>query len=590
MSIDTWPEEAREPGAAPPPHRSLPAREPMIAMRDLSFTYAGADRPALRRVSFEVHRGELVLIMGRSGAGKSTLAKCLNRTVPAFHHGTFSGQVFLRGRPLDSCQVADMAGEVGLVLQDFEAQLFATDVVQEVAFGLEQLGVPPDDMARRVRDALAQVGLEDFEHRDPTTLSGGEKQRLAIAAVLAMQPPVLVFDEPTTDLDPLGKRDIVRLFGAMRRRGYTMVLIDHEVDVVESIDRVVLMHEGTIAAAGPPGEILTDIALLRRLGVRPRDVDRLTASLSLPATVASVPDAEQALRERDSAPRRGSPAPPAPRGAPFVEVAQASFHYSGGHRVLDDVSLRIGEGECVALIGQNGSGKTTLAKLLNGLLRPDRGEVRLCGTSLSRLPLAEVAARVGYVFQDPDHQLFAATVREEVEFGPRNLGVDTSSLSARVAEALEAVGLEGQEDTDPFLLTKGQRQRLAVAALLAQRPHLLILDEPTTGLDYEEQRRMMALVARLHRQGIILVVITHSPWVVAEYAERGVLLAGGRIAFDGPLRELFAQEDLLEASHFRVPDVVRLGNRFGASTLSVEEFLAAIGSPADPPPGGPDPG
>jgi len=243
---------------------------------------------------------------------------------------------------------------------------------------------------------------------------------------------------------------------------------------------------------------------------------------------------------------------------------------------LRDVNLRLEHGEFIALIGQNGSGKTTLAKLFNGILRPTRGQVLLAGDDLAQLALTRVASSIGYVFQDPDQQLFAASVREEVSFGPRNLGASPEDQEARVAEALEAVGLTGLESEDPFLLGKGQRQRLAVAALLAQRPQLLILDEPTTGLDFDEQSRMMDLVASLHRRGLIVVVITHSPWVVAEYAQRGVLLRDGRVVFDGTLRDLFREEALLESSHFRVPAATRLGNRLGRSVLSVDELLSSI--------------
>jgi energy-coupling factor transport system ATP-binding protein len=238
--------------------------------------------------------------------------------------------------------------------------------------------------------------------------------------------------------------------------------------------------------------------------------------------------------------------------------------------------LQIAAAEFVALIGQNGSGKTTLAKHLNGLLRPSRGRVLLHGSDVSTLPLNRVASDVAYVFQNPDHQIFAATVFDEVAFGPRNFGLSAAETTERVHAALDAVGLVGLEDEDPFLLSKGHRQRLAVASLLALRPQLLILDEPTTGLDYREQRRMMDLLARLHAQGMAILMITHSPWVVAEYAERGVLMRDGHILFDGPLRALFAEEALLASAHFRAPDITQLGRRFGCTPLSVDEFLATF--------------
>ncbi len=610
---------------------SVTSADPAEAIRleHLSFSYADQDGVALDDVSLSVKRGEMVVVMGATGAGKTTLAKCLNRTVPAFQAGRLSGEISVMGRRLEDQGVADMAGIVGLVSQDFEAQLFATNVVQEVVFGMEQLGVAPDEMRRRVPSALQAVGLVGFERRDPATLSGGEKQRLAIAATLALQPSILVFDEPTTDLDPLGKLEIFAVLGAMRREGHTLVVIEHEIAAAEPADRLVVMSGGRIMCDDVPERVLARVDFLLEHGVRPPDISRIAARLHLLPVPRSVQEAESALRTR-----AGTPAPPSemqgneghggaglcarvsdvgpaeasmpqpsrahaagtagPRGVDssnpttndltanhlaslaLVEAANVSFQYESGAPALNDVSLRIDAREFIAVIGQNGSGKTTLAKHLNGLLRPTSGRVVLSGTDLRELPINRVAGEVGYVFQNPDHQIFAATVYDEVAFGPRNFGAAPDELEERVHTALAAVGLVGLEQDDPFLLSKGHRQRLAVASLLALRPRLLILDEPTTGLDYVEQRRMMDLLARLHDQGLTILMITHSPWVVAEYAERGVLMSDGRILFDGPLRALFAEEALLARAHFHAPDVTRLGRRLGFTPLSVDEFVGAI--------------
>ncbi len=262
--------------------------------------------------------------------------------------------------------------------------------------------------------------------------------------------------------------------------------------------------------------------------------------------------------------------------APLVEIRDLSFSYAEGPRVLDAIELTIAPGEFVAIIGQNGSGKTTLAKHIVGLLKPAPGKILLSGRDRAAMRPAETAQEAGYVFQNPDHQIFAATVEDEVAFGPRNFGLDAAEVERRCAEVLHAVGLDGARAQDPFLLGKGERQRLAVASVLALRPRLLILDEPTTGLDYREQRRMMALVADLNRSGIAIVMITHTPWLVAEYARRVVLMRRGQKLFDGPVREFFAQEDLLLKSSFRPPEIVALGRRFGVSTLSVDEFVSWI--------------
>jgi energy-coupling factor transporter ATP-binding protein EcfA2 len=567
-----------------------------IRLDHLSFAYADQNGLALRDISLTVARGEMITIMGATGAGKTTLAKCLNRTVPAFQPGRMTGEIRVFGRHLQGEGVADMAGIVGLVSQDFEAQLFATNVVQEVVFGMEQLGVPPDEMRRRVPHALAAVGLQGFEHRDPATLSGGEKQRLAIAATLALQPRILVFDEPTTDLDPLGKLEIFAVLTSMRRQGYTLVVIEHESAAAAQADRLIVMSNGQIVCDDTPARVLAQVDFLHAHGVRPPDMSRLAVQLHLDRVPHSVDEAEEALRTRAAATaavQMQSHEDSSGAGlhardvvatveASLVEADSIVFQYESGAAALDGVSLHIGRGEFVALIGQNGSGKTTLAKHLNGLLRPVSGRVRLAATDMRELGMNRVAAEVGYVFQNPDHQIFAATVAEEVAFGPRNFRVAANEASERVRYALDAVGLRGLENADPFLLSKGHRQRLAVASLLAMRPQLLILDEPTTGLDYDEQRHMMDLLATLHQQGMAILIITHSPWVVAEYAERGVLMSVGRILFDGPLRALFAEEALLARAHFQAPDVTRLGRRFGFTALSVDEcvvLLAGTGAP-----------
>jgi len=560
---------------------------PVIALRDVCFTYRNASEPALRGVTLTVGRGEFVVVMGATGAGKSTLAKCLNCSIPQFHPGTLTGEIAVLGRSLAGATVSDLAGHVGLVSQDFDAQLFSTNVRQEVAFGMEQLGVARPIMQQRLIEALALVGLSGFEKRDPGTLSGGEKQRLAIAALLALEPAILVCDEPTTDLDPLGKAAIFEVLAALRRQGGTILLIEHETEAAELADRLVLMADGRIVADGAPATLLRDVARLEQLGVRPLDLDRigttcgwpdrpdideaarrLSATPQIPARIASIASPDGARRAANDDSRENEP--------PLLTAEGVEFTYPSGQRALAGVSLTIRPGECLALIGQNGSGKTTLAKCLNGLLRPQRGAIRLRGVDLAAMRLDSVAADVGYVFQNPDHQIFADSVGEEVAFALRNFGIDPHAIAARTEVALAAVGLAGCESADPFLLGKGERQRLAVASFLALEPAVLILDEPTTGLDYPEQRRMMDLLARLHARGMTLIVITHTPWVVGHYAQRGVLLENGHIVFDGPMRELFAREELLERCHFRVPDVTRLGHRLGFTPLTVDELLRVV--------------
>jgi energy-coupling factor transport system ATP-binding protein len=543
----------------------------------------------------------MVVVIGASGAGKSTLVKCLNRVIPSFQSGQLSGVVRLFGRQLVHEKVGELAGTVGMVFQDFEAQLFSTTVRDEVVFGMEQLGVAPAEMRQRLEEALALVGLVGFETRDPTTLSGGQKQRLAIAAILALRPQVLVLDEPTTDLDPQGRQEIFALLSSMRAEGHTLILVEHELAAAVDADLVVLLAQGTIVAADRPEVVLPQVELLTQYGVRPRDVDRVMASLGISAFPRTLEEAKSILqkhvsfgeREKSAAcapppARLADAAPPAsrpedesreassrPKGgaSPFLHLQSVSHVYPGNASAVADVTLSIEEGEFIALLGQNGSGKTTLAKIMSGLLTPTQGRVLLRGEAVSRLPLHLMAQEVSYVFQNPDHQLFAGTVEEEVAFGPRNVGLAPAEVEARVHEALAAVGLSALRTEDPFLLGRGARQRLAVAALLALRPRLLILDEPTTGLDFPEQQRMMQLLRRLHEEGRTIIIITHTPWVAAEYAHRALLMAHGQLLWDGDVRDLCTRPELCTRAAFRPPDATLLGAYYGFTPLSVEEFV-----------------
>lgn len=567
--------------------------EEALSLDRVSFTYADTDTPALQNVSLQAGAGELLVLVGASGAGKSTLVKCLNRVIPAFQVGALTGEVRVFGRLLLHEKVGELAGTVGMVFQDFEAQLFSTTVRDEIIFGMEQLGIAPSEMQQRLDEALSLVGLSGFESRDPTTLSGGQKQRLAIAALLALRPRILVLDEPTTDLDPQGRQEIFSLLGRMRGAGHTLILVEHDLSAAVDADHVVLLANGRVIAADRPERLLPQVDLLSRSGVRPRDLDRLCHHFGVRTFFQDLEKAAVFLREHlfssgkqeggeggsfevhntEETPQRGwqpSQEPP----LPFLQLQAVSLVYPGNAPAVHDVSLSIQEGEFIALLGQNGSGKTTLAKMISGLLSPSSGQVFLRGQELQRLPLHLLAQEVSYVFQNPDHQLFADTVEDEVAFGPRNLGFDSAAVEARVHEALEAVGLSTLRKQDPFLLGRGERQRLAVASLLALRPRLLILDEPTTGLDYPEQQRMMQLLRRLHSDGRTIMIITHAPWVAAEYAERALLMTQGQLVWDGPLRGLCARPDLCARAAFHPPEITILGTHFGFTPLSVEEFVS----------------
>ncbi|MGO9450998.1 MAG: ABC transporter ATP-binding protein [Candidatus Binataceae bacterium] len=562
------------------------AAETALSVSDVTFTYHGGVQPALNALSFAQAHGEMIGIMGASGAGKSTLAKCLNRLVPEFEGGDFRGIVVIGKTRLDDVRVCEVAAQVGMVFQDFESQLFCTNVALEVAFAMEQVGMDRAAMKARLEPALEAVGLSGFDHRDPTSLSGGEKQRLAIASVLALRPSIIVLDEPTTDLDPQGKAEVFALIAKLREQGLSLIVIEHESEELVSADRVIVLGEGAVVADDAPAAVMTNFELLERCGVHPPGLNSLLHLLGIDRHAATVDDAFAAIVQ--AYPSLANVDAPIGGAVPqastkeqstdeaLAEVQNLSFNYVDGPGVLDGIDLRIDRGDFLAVVGQNGSGKTTLAKHIVGLLKPSKGRVILDGRDRATLRAAETAREAAYVFQNPDHQISAATVWDEVAFGPRNFGLGDDEIERRCLEVLDAVGLLDARDSDPFLLSKGERQRVAVASVLALRPRLLILDEPTTGLDYREQRRMMALVQELNRTGIAIVMITHTPWLVAEYARRVVLLRKGRKLFDGGVREFFAADDLLAHSSFRPPEVTSLGRRFGTLALTPAELAAWI--------------
>jgi energy-coupling factor transporter ATP-binding protein EcfA2 len=558
--------------------------EPEVSIRDLTYRYRGKKEPALDGINLEVAEGEFVVIMGHSGAGKSTLCTSLNGLVPHFLRGRMEGEVRVGRRSTREGRVGEFAQEVGLVFQDFEAQLFSTNVALEVAFGPENFQVEHEEMVKRVENVLRQVRLEGFEGRTPATLSGGQKQRLAIASVLAIQPRILCLDEPTTDLDPIGKVGVFEIAEELKSRDdVTLIVVEHETEETLDADRIVVLRDGKIVADRPAREVLRDVKLLEESSVMPLQVARFfhergTQEEQLPLTPEEgveeferrswrvSPKRHRELVEEDGRREEGY-------GGWIIEVEGLTHRYPNGVVALEGVKLSVREDEFLAVLGQNGSGKTTLVKHFNGLLKPTEGSVRVDGEETVELGIRRLGQRVGYVFQNPDHQIFSDTVFDEVAFGPKIREMEEGEVRERVEEALAAVSMEGRGDEDPFGLTKGERQRVAVASVLAVRPEVLILDEPTTGLDYAEQRGMMDLVKSLNESGSTIIVVTHTMWVVAEYAHRAVVVRDGKVAMQGTVREVFSEEDELRDASLRPPHIVSLGNALGAPVLSVEEML-----------------
>lgn len=585
--------DAEEPRSVP---HSSTADRPFVEIRSVSFAYHGSRAPALHDLSLSITRGESVVLMGRTGAGKTTLCYTLNGLIPRKIPGRWSGRILVDGCDTSRRPVWDQAHRVGMLFQDFETQLISTNLLMEMAFPLEHAfdssQLSRERMWTRIRDTLALVGLSGLETRDPLTLSGGQRQRLVLATILARQPDLLVLDEPFTDLDPEGRRTLTAVLHDLRRSGATLLTVEHEPDEIADADRLYVLDQGRLAWSGRPRELFGHQEGLRRaqaLGIGFPLLASCFESLALPELPLTVEEAWELCDRHDLMLGPGTTPDGAARAPleaqhdapPVLEVERASFGYGGGGPALCDVSLTIWEGEFVAIIGRNGSGKSTLAGLLKGLRRPSRGRVRVLGEDTRRLSASRLAALVGYVFQNPDHQLFADTVEAEVAFGVRNLGYPQAECDARVAGALEAVGLDSPEirQLDPFSMTKGDRQRIAVASVLAARPGVLIFDEPSTGLDGQETRWMMDMIRRLNERGHTIVMITHAMSLVAAYARRCVVLREGRVDLDGPTREVFARlarDDAAADLGLQAPAITRFSERWGRTLLTVEEVKQAL--------------
>lgn len=571
---------------------------PIVTVRDLHFAYppplpGAAPTQVLRGVDLEVAAGEFVALLGRVGAGKTTLCLALNGLVPHATGGVIRGQVTVAGLDTRRHPVAALARRVGLVFQDPEAQLTQMRVDDEVAFGPENLGLPADEIEARVAWALDAVGLAAQRERSPEHLSGGEKQRVALAAILAMRPQVLVLDEPTANLDPAGKDAIFDVLAQLaRQRQVAIIIATQEVErVARHADRVLVLHEGRIGLAGAPDVVFEQAARLQEWGVGTPQLAELAALLAqrtgrryhftdVAGAYAQLrPAADQAVPRPPAEPAPAAPPPPAPV-APQIALEGVTYAYPDDAPALHDVSLAIAPGEFVALLGPNGSGKTTLAKHLNGLLRPQRGRVLLDGRDTRTARVAELARTVGYVFQNPDHQIFSATVEEEIAFGLRLQGLPPEAVAQRVAEALHRFRLAAHAHLPPAVLGSGQRRQVTLAAALALQPRVLVLDEPTGGLDGRGRQELMAALAAFNAGGGTVLLITHDMRPVAEFAGRAIVIARGKLRFDGTPQALFRQHELLAETRLAAPPVVELAQRlepagFSAGVLSCAEFLAA---------------
>lgn len=579
----------------------------MIDCRGVSFSYDGVT-PALDGIDLNIEDGEFFCILGGNGSGKSTFAKHLNALLQPD-----AGTVRINGMDASDPElVYDIRSTAGMVFQNPDDQIVATLVEDDVAFGPENLGVESAQIAQRVREALKGVGLVGFERHETHALSGGQKQRVALAGVLAMEPRVLILDEASSMLDPRGRKGLMKVCRALHDRGMTIVMITHVMEEAAEADRVAVFRAGRVAMLGAPEEILTRADELAQLNLdmpASCSLGRALRAKGVPVC-AQVREADmvaeiaQVYAERSGADVAGRPSASDSRvldhassaadgmvaSEPVIEISHLSHSWSLSARerrrwrkrsttvgasgkqalwgndpnspwALRDVSLTVRRGEFLGLAGHTGSGKSTLVQHLNGLIRPQEGSVCALGLDLSsKKGAAAVKAKVGVVFQYPERQLFAETVAQDVAFGPRNLGLPQDEVVRRVATSLARVGLDlaAIGDKSPFELSGGQQRRVAFAGVLAMEPEVLVLDEPMAGLDPAARRDFLELIDRLHREGLTVVMVSHSMDDLANCCDRIVVMNEGAVFADGTPAQVFAHADELESIGLGVPAAQRM--------------------------------
>ena len=554
---------------------------PIIRLENVSYSYESEGLPSVRAldgVSLAIEQGEYVVILGHNGSGKSTLAKHLNALLlPS------GGNVWVRDwNTRDLHHTLDIRRTVGMVFQHPDNQIVATIVEEDVAFGPENLGVPRPELLERVNWALDLVEMQQYRTRGPHQLSGGQKQRICIAGVLAMQPDVLVLDEATAMLDPIGRKEVLEVARRLNReRGVTVIAVTHFMREALDADRMIVMAAGRIALQGPPRELFQQAGRLRELHLDLPHASALGAALhelnpAFPAGLLTTSEVAAALKPRlaanevsvdDILPSQNDLAPEASQPlTPLIEVADLAYYYMRGTplevQAISDIDMTVERGEILGVLGHTGSGKSTAIQHLNGLLRPHGGTVMVLGQNMAdpKLDVRAIRRRVGLVFQMPEAQLFEQYVGDDIAYGPRKLNLGREEVRERVRRAMEAVGLGFEEFKDrlTFRLSGGQMRRVALAGVLALEPEVLVLDEPTAGLDPQARHQLMDHILALRSRGITLVIISHNMEEMAEICDRLVVIAGGRTVMQGTPREVFDRIQELRALGLDAPDVTQV--------------------------------
>src|SRR5512142_1628332 len=505
-----------------------------LVLEDVSFRYRDRQGAAIHDISFEAASGEILLIAGASGCGKTTLVRCINGLIPRSYKGEMNGRIAVFGEETKGWPLSRISQKVGTVLQDPERQILGTKVLNEVAFGLENLGLPRPEILQRVDEALELLKITHLRDRETFLLSGGEKQKVALAGVLAMRPRILLLDEPLASLDPASAQDSLDMVRLLADQGMTVLLVEHRVEDVLRIrpDRVMFLADGNIRYLGPLSG-LSKAVNYHEVKLPAQDVVDRAKNDPPPPQLHILPGAANGNIAKAG-------------DAALVRFDDVSFGYDVGAEVLHGINLEIKRGDVIAVLGPNGAGKTTFVKHAIGLLKPKHGHVYVEGRDTREASVAQIASTLGYVFQSPSHMLFAPTVHEELAFGPTNLKHPADQIDKEVKQALTIVNLSEKEQDPPLALSFGQQKRVSIAAILAMQSRILVMDEPTAGQDYQNYMNFMDAILQLPGFEAILF-ITHDVDLAVIYANRVLMIADGKLVADGKPEDVLRDFDRLRA-------------------------------------------